>query len=133
MQVFKPIKTIIIEAACKYWEVEPSYFENKTGERLVVYRKSVVYYLIKQNTEDSLRCIAQLFGFTSHQPVKRLIDNLESTKEVYAEHKRDIMNIQKMVVELMKDYPKEAEFLKPKKERRVKNTHPLARFQTSIF
>jgi len=54
----KPIEERIIDAACIYWDVKRAYFRQKTEESTVVYRKSVVYYLLKKNTIYSYKSIA---------------------------------------------------------------------------
>jgi chromosomal replication initiation ATPase DnaA len=90
----KPIEERIIDAACIYWEVDRSYFFQKRGDTNVTYRKGIIYYLIKQNTTYSFAFMAEKFGFLSHQPVLRLVENLESTKKIYKQHFNDINEIQ---------------------------------------
>lgn len=107
--VQKPIEERIIDAACIYWEVDRSYFtrdgEKKSATKdsactTVTYRKSVIYYLIKSNTTYSFKFIADKFGFLSHQPVMRLIENLDSTKEIFKQHFNDINQIQHLADKL---------------------------------
>ena len=90
----KPIEERIIDAACIYWEVGREYFSQKRGDTNITYRKGVIYYLIRQNTTYSFAFIADKFGFLSHQPVLRLVENLESTKGIYKQHLNDINEIQ---------------------------------------
>lgn len=90
----KPIEERIIDAACIYWDVEREYFLQKDTDRNLTYRKGIIYYLIKKETTYSYQFIAEMFGFLSHQPVKRLVDNLDSTKNIYKQHFNDIGQIQ---------------------------------------
>jgi chromosomal replication initiation ATPase DnaA len=99
----KPIEERIIDAACIYWEVERSYFFQKRGDTNVTYRKGIIYYLIKQNTTYSFAFMAEKFGFLSHQPVLRLVENLESTKKIYKQHFNDINEIQRIADKLDAD------------------------------
>lgn len=91
--VQKPIEERLIDAACIYWDVEREYFHQKKEESEIIYRKGIVYYLIKNNTLYSYRYIANLFGFASHQPVMRLINNIESSKDIYRQTKLDLSTI----------------------------------------
>lgn len=98
--VQKPIEERIIDAACVYWNVERDYFFQNNDDRNATYRKSVIYYLIKQNTTYSYRFMANKLGFLSHQPVMRLIENLEATKEKIKQHFNDINQIQHLADKL---------------------------------
>lgn len=90
----KPIEERIIDAACIYWDVERSYFSQTKTDTNATYRKGIVYLLIKQNTTYTLEFMAKKFGFLSHQPVLRLIENISATKEVIKQHAADINQIQ---------------------------------------
>lgn len=92
----KPIEERIIDAACIYWEVDRQYFFQKRSDTNVTYRKGIIYYLIKQNTTYSYAFMAEKFGFLSHQPVLRLVDNLSCTKEKIKQHLNDINQIQSL-------------------------------------
>lgn len=100
----KPIEERIIDAACIYWEVEREYFFQKGGDTTVTYRKGIIYYLIKQETTYSFKFMAQKFGFLSHQPVLRLVENLESTKKIYKQHFNDLNQIRLLADKLDADY-----------------------------
>lgn len=91
--VKKPIEERLIDAACIYWDVERSYFYQNTEDRTVTYRKSIIYYLIKQHTTYSYRFMAEKFGFLSHQPVARMIDNISATQKKIQQHFNDINQI----------------------------------------
>lgn len=91
--VQKSIEERIIDAACIYWNVERYYFCQKTEESTVVYRKSIVYYLIKKNTVFSYKSIAEMFGFLSHQPVMRSVENIEAQKNIYKQTFNDLKQI----------------------------------------
>lgn len=90
----KPIEERIIDAACVYWEVNRDYFFQKRSDTNVTYRKGIIYYLIKQNTTYSYKFMAEKFGFLSHQPVLRLVENLDATKNIFKQHFNDINQIQ---------------------------------------
>lgn len=90
----KPIEERIIDAACVYWGVERDYFFQKRSDTNVTYRKGIIYFLIKQNTTYSFKFMAEKFGFLSHQPVLRLIENIDSTQKIYKQHFNDINQIQ---------------------------------------
>lgn len=90
----KPIEERIIDAACIYWNVKREYFFQKRSDTNVTYRKGVIYYLIKQNTTYSYKFMAEKFGFLSHQPVLRLVENLDSTKGIFKQHFNDMNQIQ---------------------------------------
>ncbi len=96
----KPIEERMIDAACIYWDVERSYFSKKTEESTVVYRKSVLYYLIKTNTIFSYKSIAEMFGFLSHQPVMRSVENIEAQKNIYKQTFNDIKQITQLADKL---------------------------------
>lgn len=89
----KPVEERIIDAACIYWNVEREYFHQKDTDRNLTYRKGIIYYLIKKSTTYSFKFMAGKFGFLSHQPVKRLVDNLDSTKNIYKQHFNDMEQI----------------------------------------
>lgn len=89
----KPIEERIIDAACIYWDVDRTYFFQNEIDSTVTYRKGIIYYLIKQNTTYSLRFMAEKFGFKTHGPVKRLIENIEATKKIYRQTFNDINQI----------------------------------------
>lgn len=94
--VQKPIEERIIDAACIYWDVDRSYFFQKRSDTNVTYRKGIIYYLIKQNTTYSYKFMAEKFGFLSHQPVLRLVENIDSTKGIYKQHFNDMNEIQRL-------------------------------------
>src|ERR1700759_3271106 len=91
--VRKPIEERLIDAACIYWEVEREYFSQKCEQSTIVYRKSVLYYLLKKNTVFSYKSIAEMFGFLSHQPVMRSVENIEAQQGVYKQTKDDLAQI----------------------------------------
>lgn len=92
----KPIEERLIEAACIYWEVDRNYFSQKCEQSTIVYRKSVLYYLLKNNTVFSYKSIAEMFGFLSHQPVMRSVENIEAQKGVYKQTSNDLDQIMKI-------------------------------------
>lgn len=96
----RPIEERIIDAACIYWGIDRAYFEKGKLDADVTYRKAIIYYLLKKHTTYSLNRIASFFGFKSHQAVGRLIENLEATKNVFKQHKEDILQIEKMAEQL---------------------------------
>lgn len=96
----KPIEERIIDAACIYWNVERNYFCIKTEKSTIVYRKSIVYYLIKRNTIYSYKSIAQMFGFLSHQPVIRSVENIESQQFIYKQTFNDLKQIMQLAGKL---------------------------------
>ncbi len=101
--VRKPIEERLIDAACIYWDVDRSYFfkgANLKEDTQNTYRKGVIYYLIKQNTTYSYTAMANKFGFLSHQPVLRLVENMEATKGIYKQHFNDINQIQHLADKL---------------------------------
>lgn len=89
----KSIEERIIDAACIYWNVDREYFSRKSEESTIVYRKSVLYYLIKKNTVFSYKSIAEMFGFLSHQPVMRSVENIEAQKDIYKQTFNDLKQI----------------------------------------
>lgn len=91
--VKKPIDERIVDAACIYYEVDRSYFFEKTSDTTVVYKKSIVYYLLKQHTSFTFRYIAEKFGFIGHQPVMRLVDNIDAQKDILRQIREDIKHI----------------------------------------
>lgn len=109
----KPIEQRIIDAACIYWDVERSYFFRDANSAIktkdckpttVVYRKSIIYYLIKTNTTYSFQFIADLFGLRSHQPVLRLVENIDTMKGIIKQHFNDINQIQHLADKLDANY-----------------------------
>jgi chromosomal replication initiation ATPase DnaA len=91
--VKKPIDERIVDAACIYYEVDRSYFFEKTSDTTVVYKKSIVYYLLKQHTSFTFRYIAEKFGFIGHQPVMRLVDNIDAQKHVARQISNDLTQV----------------------------------------
>lgn len=89
----KPFEDRIIEAACIYWDVERTYFSSPRPCATVAYRKSIIYYLIKENTNFTLSHIASKLGFTTHGPVARLIDNIEAQKNIFKPICNDLKQI----------------------------------------
>ena len=89
----KSIEERIIDAACIYWDVNRDYFTRKSEDSTVVYRKSILYYLIKKNTVFSYKSIATMFGFLSHQPVMRSVENIEAQKNIYKQTFNDLKQI----------------------------------------
>ena len=90
----KPIEERLIDAACVYWEVERPYFSQKTQDTTVVYRKSVLYYLIKTACPHfTFENLAGKFGFLSHQPVMRAVEKIEAQKNIYKQTFNDINQI----------------------------------------
>jgi len=98
--VQKPIEERVIDAACIYWEVDRAYFFQKKQNTDITYRKGIIYYLIKQNTTYSYEFMAKKFGFLSHQPVLRLVENIDSTKGIYKQTFNDINQIQHLADKL---------------------------------
>lgn len=96
----KPIEDRIIDAATIYWEVERSYFSQRSQESTQVYRRSIVFYLIKENTLLSYEAVAKLFGFLSHQNVMDKVDTIEARKNVYPQVGNDIKNILRLAEKL---------------------------------
>lgn len=96
----KPIEERIIDAACIYWNVERTYFFQKRSDTNVTYRKGIIYFLIKQNTTYSFKFMAEKFGFLSHQPVLRLVENIDATKSIYKQHFNDINQIMSLADKL---------------------------------
>ncbi|MCG2614887.1 hypothetical protein LZZ85_11365 [Terrimonas sp. NA20] len=95
----KPIEQRIIDAASIYWGVDRSEFFKKF-DREITYQRSLIYYLIKTNTEFGYRIIGTLFEVKSHQNILRLVENVECTKDTLPQIKRDlnqIMNIANML------------------------------------
>jgi chromosomal replication initiation ATPase DnaA len=102
----KPIEERILDAACIYWELDRTYF-TKTEERpesTEYYRKSIVYYLIKMNTQYSYREIANKLGYKTHMPVLRSVDMIESHKKIYKQCSSDLNQIQHLADILDADY-----------------------------
>jgi len=93
--VKKPLDERIIDAACIYWNVDRTYFAQKGGrdESTVFYRKSVIYYLIKQHTVYSLSEMARRFGYFGHAAVRRSIDLIEAHKNIYKQVNSDLNQI----------------------------------------
>lgn len=135
MQMYRPIEDRIIEAACNYWNVERSYFENKNVDGILSYRKSIVYYLLKEHTGYSLKLIARMFGFQSHQPVKRLIEILDSSKDVYPEQRRDLANVFDMAekMNVVNDYAFKVVAEKPRRKNKKAAKLLLQNGQVSLF
>jgi chromosomal replication initiation ATPase DnaA len=101
--VQKPIEQAIIEAACIYWDIDKEYFLNKWQQREAVYRKGIIYYLLREKTTYSYKVYAKNLGFQSHQPVIRAISKIESLKDVDPQCKRDIETIGNIVEKLTAD------------------------------
>lgn len=102
----KPFEQRVIDAACVYWGVERGYF-SKASEKensTVVYRKSIVYYLIKNGTTYSLKEIANMFGFVSHGHVSILCDKVDSTKSILKQVRNDLNQIQFLSDKLDADF-----------------------------
>lgn len=101
----KPIEERIIDAACIYWEVDRPYFSmvDCVNQSTVVYRKSIIYYLMKQNTTLSLKEMANKLGFVAHMPVTRSIENIDALKGVYKETNNDLNQIQHLADMLVSD------------------------------
>jgi hypothetical protein len=89
----KPIEERLIDAACIYWEVDREYFKTPWPDGLVAYRKGVIYWLIKHNTSLTLNLIGAKFGFSTHGPVARLIENIDAQKNVLKHICNDINQI----------------------------------------
>jgi chromosomal replication initiation ATPase DnaA len=96
----KPIEERIIDAACIYWNVEREYFFQKRSDTNVVHRKGIIYYLLKQNTTYSYEFMANKFGFSSHQAVSRLVENIDATKNIYKQTFNDIEQIRQLADKL---------------------------------
>lgn len=102
----KPFEQRVIDAACVYWDVERGYF-SKTSDKensTVVYRKSIVYYLIKNGTTYSYKEIAGLFGFLSHAHVIKLCDGVDAQKNVLKQVRDDVNQIQFLSDKLDADF-----------------------------
>lgn len=89
----KPLEERIIDAACVYYDVSRDYFQQKTNDTEIVYRKAIVYYLLKNHTILSLKAIAKKFGFIGHQPVMRLVENIEAQKGIYKQTLNDLNQV----------------------------------------
>ncbi|RAJ00459.1 DnaA-like protein [Chitinophaga skermanii] len=96
----KPLEERLIDAACIYWDIDRATLFQKTEQALAVYRKGVVYYLIRNSTTLSYREIANLFGFRGHQPVMRLIDNIDANRRVIRQTACDIKEIESIAGKL---------------------------------
>jgi chromosomal replication initiation ATPase DnaA len=94
--VQKPVEERLIDAACIYWGVDRQYFSKASykAESTVVYRKSVLYYLLKNNTIYSFKEIAGKFGFIQHGAVIKAVENIDAQKNVLKQVSNDINQIQ---------------------------------------
>lgn len=102
----KPYEQRVIDAACVYWNVERGYFSKVSSKEdsTVVYRKSIVYYLIKNGTSYSFKEIANMFGFLSHAHVLKLCDGVDAQKSVLKQVNNDINQIQFLSDKLDADF-----------------------------
>jgi hypothetical protein len=88
--VAKPISERIILAACLYYGVDRDWFMQKSEKSIVVLRRGLIYYLLRQNTNFSYKHMADIFGFKSHQPVMRIIKEIEGYQTLYPSLKTDM-------------------------------------------
>lgn len=105
--VQKPIEQRLIDAACIYYDVERIYF-NKTNTReksKVVQRRNILYFLIKHNCPAlSWKDVANLFGYSAHEPVIEGVGNIEAQKNVWQQISNDINQIQAIADKLDADF-----------------------------
>ena len=103
----KPIEQRIVDAACIYWDLEPDFFyykgdptermrkgRTKNSSSALAYKKSIVYYLLKQKTPYSYPELAKMFNYIGHQPVIRAVDTINCQQSIYKQIKNDLHEIE---------------------------------------
>jgi chromosomal replication initiation ATPase DnaA len=92
--VKKPLEERIIDAGCIYWNVPRDYFFQKSGSYTEMkYRRSIVMYILKNNTQLSGELIAKKFGLSDHRNIARVIENIEFQKDSLPQVYTDITQI----------------------------------------
>jgi chromosomal replication initiation ATPase DnaA len=102
----KPIEERILDAASIYWDVPRTYFAKTKfkDETTIVYRRRVVFSLLKQNTVYSFKEIASKFGFLSTSRVIEGVEEIEVQKRIYRQICEDINQIQFLADKLDCDF-----------------------------
>lgn len=103
----KPIEQRIIDAACIYWDLDCDFFHykgesggarrkgrTKNSSSAASYKKSIVYYLLKEKTAYSYPELARIFNYISHMPVIRSVETIACQKDIYKQIKTDLSSIE---------------------------------------
>lgn len=87
----------IIAAACVYFDITEEELLASSTVTDKVYRRSLCFYLIKQDVLISNERIAQRFGMSAGSTVSRQADKIEAHKKIYAQVKHDLAAILRIV------------------------------------
>jgi chromosomal replication initiation ATPase DnaA len=98
--VKKPLEKRLLEAACIYWNVDEDYLKQKCDKQIIVYRRKLLYYLLKTYTSLSLRNIAELFEFANSEPIRQAANEIDTTKGIYPSINRDLKELQRIADKL---------------------------------
>ena len=94
--VKKPLEVRLLEAACIYWNVDMEYLKQKSDKQVIVYRRKLLYYLIRKETALSLRDVSDLFDFANSEPVRKAVEEIETTKNIYRAISSDLDQLLKI-------------------------------------
>lgn len=76
----KPIEQRLIDAACIYWEIPRSALMVNSKVEYAYIKRSIVCYLIENNTTMNKKEIGKLFGLASHSNVVKAVETIDLLK-----------------------------------------------------
>jgi chromosomal replication initiator protein len=92
-----PSPDLIIEAVCRYFELNDEQLLSKSREKRVAYPRQIAMYLMRELAHRSLVEIGQSLGGRDHSTIHHGWRKMERALHIDPETKRDIANLRELI------------------------------------
>lgn len=91
--ISKPMVERIIEGTCLYFGITEETLRLKNTAQDIVYYRKICWCIIREQTSMSYGRIAVRFGFSDHKYVMRVVDEMQSRRNIYPPIRHDLEKV----------------------------------------